>query len=202
VTRTRTLALALCLALAAIAAAASPASGGTAAAGANAGSDTAPGAKAADCVPVEHRKTIVKRKKVRRKGRWVKVKRKRVKRWWTCEPVEPPAEECDVPASTLGVSARDLGSTPAGTRYVLSRDCVTAGPVTVQLSNMGEDPHNLRLRPLLGPDPIWGVPGPGEELPPGQQQAGTFELAEGEWYLWCDLLLHEEQGMNAHLTVR
>jgi hypothetical protein len=158
-----------------------------------------------DCVPVQHKKKVVKRKKVRRHGRWVRVKRKRWKRWWTCEPVEAPVPpvRCEVPSSVLGVSARDAGSTPAGTRYVLSRSCVTAGPVTVQLRNMGEDPHNLFLRPLAGGGPTFSLPASQPfELPPGEELSDTLELARGEWYLWCDLLLHEEQGMNAHLTVR
>ena len=104
-----------------------------------------------------------------------------------------------MPSRNLGVTARDQ----TGSTFTLSRTCVTAGQVTVELSNQGEDPHNVFLRPVSGPDPGYSIPAdPPYELGPLSQEEATFGLAAGEWYLWCDLLLHEEQGMNAHLTVR
>lgn len=174
--------------------AASPAAGAAAPAAASASARPA----AADCVPVLHTKRVVKRKKVRRHGKWVRVKRKRVKRWWTCEPApEPPG--CAVPASALGVSAYDLG----GSRFVLSRPCVDAGAVNVELRNQGEDPHNLFMRPSGQLDPAYTIPEqePFELAPLGVQDR-TVALTPGQWYLWCDLLTHEQQGMNATLTVR
>ena len=157
-------------------------------------------ASAADCVPVRRSKTVVKRVKVKRHGRVVKVKRKRKKRWTVCVPVppDPAPKTCDLPSSNLGVIARDS----TGSSFTLSRNCVTAGQVTVQLNNQGEDPHNVWLRPLTGADPGYSIPAdPPYELGPMSQDDGTFTLTVGQWYLWCDLLLHEEQGMNAQLTV-
>jgi hypothetical protein len=154
-------------------------------------------AEAADCVPVEHTKKHIHKKKVRRNGRLVTRRKKHIHRWTTCEPVPPLT--CTEPSSNLGVTARDT----TGSSFTLSRSCVTAGAVTVQLNNQGEDPHNVFLRPIGGPDPGYSIPaGPPYELGPLSQDEGTFSLSAGEWYLWCDLLLHEEQGMNAHLTVR
>lgn len=156
-------------------------------------------AAAADCVPVQRRKTVVKRVQVKRHGRTVRVKRKRKVRWTVCVPVATPApEKCDVPSTNLGVIARDA----TGSTFTLSRSCVTAGPVSIQLNNQGEDPHNLWLRPLTGADPGFSIPAdPPYEVGPLTQDEGTFELTAGEWYLWCDLLLHEQQGMSARLTV-
>lgn len=154
-------------------------------------------AHAADCLPVEHTKKHIHKKKVRRNGKLVTKRKKHIHRWTTCEPTAPLT--CAEPSSNLGVTARDA----TGSSFTLSRSCVTAGAVTVQLNNQGEDPHNVFLRPVAGPDPGYSIPaGPPYELGPLSQEEGTFSLSAGEWYLRCDLLLHEEQGMNAHLTVR
>jgi hypothetical protein len=173
---------------------------------ASAGAQTAAGASApaeagarasADCVPVQHSKKVVKRKKVRRGGKWVRVKRKQTKRWWTCEPTPPPPG-CAVPSSNLGVTAHDV----TGTRYALSRPCVSAGQVNVELRNQGEDPHNLFIRPVGAFDPVYSIPEdePFELAPMGVQDR-TLSLSAGQWYLWCSLLSHELDGMNATLTV-
>ena len=157
-------------------------------------------AQAADCFPVQHSKTVVKRKKIRRKGgKVVRVKRRKVVRWTTCEP-PAPAPSCPLPASTLGVTARDS----AGSTFTLSRPCVSAGLVNVGLNNLGEDPHNLFLSPNgPGSDPVYRLPDTEPfEVPSLEQDEGTFELARGDWYLWCDLLSHEQQGMAATLLVR
>lgn len=168
----------------------------------------APGqAAAADCVLQQRSKTVVKRVKVKRGGKVVKVKRKRKKRWTVCVPVAPPAPQCDVPSSALGVTARDEGG--ANLSFTLSRTCVTAGSVTVELNNQGEDPHNVYLRPLAGPDPGYSIPSTGPEpfeLDPGLQESATFNLTAGEWYLTCELVdglgPHRDRGMSAHLTAR
>ena len=155
-------------------------------------------AEAADCVPVQHSKKHVHKKKVRRHGKLVTRRKKHIHRWTTCEPAPAPLT-CAVPSSSLGVVARDA----TGSSFTLSRACVTAGQVTVELNNQGEDPHNVFLRPISGPDPRYSIPAdPPYELGQLSQEEATFGLAAGEWYLWCDLLLHEEQGMNAYLTVR
>jgi hypothetical protein len=157
-------------------------------------------AQAADCVPTHHAKTVVKRKKVRRRGKVVRVKRRKVVRWTTCEPPPAPPATCPEPASALGVTARDS----TGSTFTLSRPCVSAGLVTVGLNNLGEDPHNLFLTPN-GPssEPVYRLPETEPfEVPSLERDEGTFELNRGDWYLWCDLLSHEQQGMAATLQVR
>jgi hypothetical protein len=160
------------------------------------------GAAAADCVPVQRSKTVVKRVKVKRHGRVVTVKRKRKKRWTVCAPAAPPPPKaCTVPSSNLGVTTEDDGISA----YILSRDCVTAGDVSIQLNNTeAMDPHNLWLRRADSgsTDPAYKLPSTDPfEVPPGGLATETFNLTAGEWYLWCDLLLHEQQGMKALLTV-
>ena len=110
-------------------------------------------AEAADCVPVEHTKKHIHKKKVRRNGRLVTRRKKHIHRWTTCEPVTTLT--CAEPSSNLGVTARDA----TGSSFTLSRSCVTAGAVTVQLNNQGEDPHNVFLRPARGPRPRLLDPG-------------------------------------------
>lgn len=161
----------------------------------------APGAEAsgAACVPVQHSKRVTKRVRVRRHGKWVKVKRKRIKRWTTCEPPPAPDNRCDPPSGFLQVTARDT----SGSTFSLSRPCVTAGPVDVELRNQGEDPHNLLLSPDgPGSAAVYSVPASAPfEVGPLEQAEETVSLTVGQWYLWCDLLTHEQQGMHASLTV-
>ena len=164
-------------------------------------------AAAADCIQVQHSKKVVKRVTVRRNGKLVKVKRRKTVRWITCEPA-PPALGCAEPSASLGVTARDDMSQP---RFTLSRSCVTVGTVSIQLQNQGEDPHDLRLRPagVASMAPVYSVPDSdpyelpawsGMGAPP--TDSASVALTAGDWYLWCDLLLHEQQGMNATLAVR
>lgn len=162
-------------------------------------------AMAADCVPVQHTKTVTKKVRVKKNGKVRKVKRKRKVHWTTCEPPPPPPPTlgCVEPASTVGVIARDNMESP---RYTLTRPCVTAGEVDVELNNQGEDPHHVFLRPagLASADAVFRIPDdpPDYELPPGQVREATLNLTAGDWYLWCDLLTHEQQGMFATLQVR
>ncbi len=191
-------ALAAALALSALAA---PSSGSPAA------------STSADCLLVPHSKTVVKRVKVKRGGEIVKVKRRKKVRWTTCEPVAAPAPPspaaCAVPSSAIGITALDDGFDP---RYLLSRPCVSAGTVHVELVNEGEDPHHVFLRPAGTPDgtaathripgaPPFQLQGHDGMGPPPSADA-DLSLPAGDWYLWCDLLDHEEAGMHTTLQAR
>lgn len=183
------------------------------------GAVSPPATSSADCVPVQHSKRVTKRVKVRRNGRIVKVKRKKSVRWETCKqqpaalgpPIAPPTlTPCAEPSSNLGVVARDSDSMP---RYSLSRPCVTAGSVHVELENQGEDPHHLFVRPIGSgsTQPSYRIPsepppfyelGPWDGMGPVPTAEADVALSAGDWYLWCDLLLHEEDGMSTTLQVR
>jgi hypothetical protein len=101
------------------------------------------------------------------------------------------------------------GSTPALGRFVsvsarewsftLSRPIVGAGSVTVELRNVGEDPHNLVVSPDDGshlPLASWA------DSDPGTAQRQSVTLGAGRYQLWCSLPDHEQQGMSVDLVVQ
>jgi len=164
---------------------------------------TASANAAAGCAWAKHSRRVVK--KVRRHGEVRRVKR--VRHFWTCKPLPatpdplppapgpilapPPVGESPEPTvSAIGVKAEEWS-------YTLSRPEVPAGEVVVELNNMGEDPHDLNLRPEGGEDPALQIP-----ITPAQQQTSKrFTLPAGTYRLWCDLDGHDEKGMHATLVV-
>lgn len=81
--------------------------------------------------------------------------------------------------------------------YVLSRQKLLAGRVILQLSNAGEDVHNLRIR-RRGARRHRLVP----RTDPGARAVLDRRLKPGRYYLWCSIADHEERGMRARLVVR
>jgi plastocyanin len=74
---------------------------------------------------------------------------------------------------------------------------VTAGDVTIELDNRGQDAHNLNLQEV-------GSEGPPEEIAETESLQRTrahFMLEPGVYRLWCSLPTHDEQGMHATLVV-
>jgi plastocyanin len=81
-------------------------------------------------------------------------------------------------------------------RYRLSRTRVRAGAAIVELVNMGEDAHDLRLRRVGGTVTI--------RFPVVQAGAHVdraVRLRPGRYALWCSLPGHREAGMRAVLVV-
>jgi hypothetical protein len=168
-----------------------------------AGSIAAGAEPGADCIWQRHSKRVVKH--VRRHGKKRRVVR--TKHWWTCEqapavaptptpnptpPVVPPTEPEPV-ANRVGVKSRDT----AGYSYTLSRPAAGSGPITVELNNEGEDPHNLNLQLEGGGEPAHAI----AETAPGKQTVATFNLPAGTYRLWCSIPTHDEQGMHATLIL-
>jgi hypothetical protein len=98
------------------------------------------------------------------------------------------------------IAALPLNPPPArelvqATEYhlALSRTRLRAGTAVIQLSNRGEDPHDLRIRGRRG--------GIRETVPGGLGQWRT-RLKPGRYVLYCSLPGHEKLGMRAVLTVR
>jgi plastocyanin len=160
-------------------------------------------AAAADCVWQQHSKRIVKQ--VKRNGRPRRLVR--VKRWWSCSPLAavpaiaaPPA----IAAAPGPVSEPESGPTPARLSvkatefsYTLSRPSIVAGEAIVELNNQGEDPHNLNLELQGGGSAPLEV----SEAGPLENRTANFDLAAGDYRLWCSLPEHEEKGMKATLVV-
>jgi plastocyanin len=116
-------------------------------------------------------------------------------------PVEPPVvvvPPTEPEPNALGVAADDHGGKKS---YVLSRQTVRSGRLTVQLQNKGEDPHDMEMQ-RIGED---GEPvGEPVEIPktePGEQKVQSIEVEPGEYRMWCNLFHHAEEGMEATITV-
>ncbi len=163
----------------------------------------APAASAEGCSWQRHSKPVVKQ--VKRHGHLRRVKH--MKHWWTCDaqpaafapvpalpvpaaPETPPAKEPESQISRLGVKAVEYS-------YTLSRPEVSAGEVTIELNNQGEDPHNLVLEHEGSADPSLEIPA----TPPVSQASASFTLSPGTYRLYCSLYKHEAKGMEATLVV-
>jgi hypothetical protein len=112
-------------------------------------------------------------------------------------PGDPgPGSGSGSPAPPLGrfvsVAAREFS-------FTLSRPIVGAGSVTVELRNVGEDPHNL----VIGPDDDSHTPlASWTDTDPGTTLRKSVTLAAGRYQLWCSLLDHEQRGMSVDLVVQ
>ena len=80
--------------------------------------------------------------------------------------------------------------------YSLSRRTVVAGPAIVELYNLGEDPHDLRME-RLGGGKLWKTP----LVFPGKYYDLNATLVPGRYRLWCSIANHRQLGMTAVLTV-
>jgi hypothetical protein len=82
-------------------------------------------------------------------------------------------------------------------RFNTSRSAVPAGPLFLQVKNIGEDEHDLRI---IGPRGVvraeTGVVGPG-----GLGQIRT-RLAQGRYTYLCTVADHASLGMTGTLLVR
>jgi hypothetical protein len=81
-------------------------------------------------------------------------------------------------------------------RYALSRRTIKAGAAIVELRNMGEDAHDLRLRRVGGTRVyVWPLAQPGDVVD------RELRLAPGRYVLWCGVADHRGLGMTATLVV-
>jgi hypothetical protein len=93
-------------------------------------------------------------------------------------------------AAQLGVAASEF-------HLVLSRPSVKAGVVEIELQNVGEDPHDLRIR-RVGGTHTFKIP----LTRPGDRRSVALNLRPGRYRLWCSLADHPALGMQALLRVR
>lgn len=85
-----------------------------------------------------------------------------------------------------------------GYHFILSSPSVTAGRVTVEFVNHGQDPHNLNA---VEPIARETVSPPAENTSPGARHALTLTLHHGSYSLFCSLANHRAEGMEATLRV-
>jgi plastocyanin len=77
-----------------------------------------------------------------------------------------------------------------------SRLKLKAGPAIVELSNFGEDPHDLRFQ-RAGGTRVYGI----KTTPPGDDTDLSVKLLPGRYTLWCSIADHRKRGMQATLIV-
>ena len=80
--------------------------------------------------------------------------------------------------------------------YTLSRLHVHAGTATIELVNLGQDLHDLRLQ-RHGSRHIAGLP----VVAPGDHADLTVKLRPGRYSFWCSIANHRKLGMHAQLIV-
>jgi hypothetical protein len=83
-------------------------------------------------------------------------------------------------------------------RFALSRGSVRAGPVVIELYNLGEDDHDLALRRQANGAVTRRI----RVVGPGKVRQLETSLARGRYALWCTLSDHRARGMRATLVVR
>ncbi len=81
-------------------------------------------------------------------------------------------------------------------RLTLSRVVVPGGRVRIELVNLGEDPHDLKLR-RIGGKYTYTIP----ETLPGERSTKTLSLFRGRYRVWCAIAGHRDWGMRATLRV-
>ena len=108
-----------------------------------------------------------------------------------------------VGALALGAPARGDAAQPSRVQVVakeyslgLSRLRLKAGTAIVELDNLGQDPHDLRLQ-REGAGHIAGL----GKTAPGSLADLTLHLAPGRYLLWCSIADHRSLGMRATLVV-
>ncbi|ADB49533.1 cupredoxin domain-containing protein [Conexibacter woesei] len=90
-------------------------------------------------------------------------------------------------STAVGVSAREFRLTPYRTR-------VPAGEVRFNLTNFGEDAHDLVVRSASG-----RVVGRSAEVRAGSRTVLRVRLRRGSFRLSCDVADHARRGMRATL---
>ena len=90
----------------------------------------------------------------------------------------------------LGVGAQEFHLT-------LSRPSVKAGVLEIELQNVGEDPHDLRVR-RVGGSHTFSIP----LTQPGKRRTIALNVRPGRYRLWCSVADHRALGMQALLRVR
>ena len=82
--------------------------------------------------------------------------------------------------------------------FFLSRTTVNPGPAVIQYQNIGEDPHDLKVK-RRGDARIFAV---GELEPDEVGHVSPRLKRDSRYELWCSLDGHREAGMEAVLKVR
>ena len=80
--------------------------------------------------------------------------------------------------------------------FALSRLTVHSGPALVELDNMGQDLHDLRVQ-QHGSKHIAGL----GVIRPGSRATLSLNLPAGRYSFWCSVADHRARGMQATVIV-
>ena len=94
------------------------------------------------------------------------------------------------PAAHVQIVARDFS-------YSLSRVQLRSGTAVVELMNLGQDAHDLRLQ-RVGARHIAGTP----VVSSGDRAELSLRLLPGRYRIWCSIADHRARGMAATLVVK
>ena len=103
--------------------------------------------------------------------------------------VSAPTGAAPASPARLQVSATEF-------RFALSRLQIKPGRAIIELVNMGEDDHDLRLR-RLGGTRVWRL----RRTDPGDRSQLRASFGTGTFRLWCSLGRHRQLGMRTTLRV-
>jgi hypothetical protein len=81
-------------------------------------------------------------------------------------------------------------------RLSMSRVVVPGGRVRVELVNLGEDPHDLKIH-RIGGRYTYSI----SETLAGERSTKTLRLTRGRYRVWCAVDGHRDWGMRATLRV-
>jgi uncharacterized cupredoxin-like copper-binding protein len=79
----------------------------------------------------------------------------------------------------------------------MSRRTINAGAAIVELRNMGQDAHDLRMK-RVGGKRLYKWP----NVQPGDVVDRELTLLPGRYVLWCGVANHRALGMTATLVVK
>jgi plastocyanin len=82
-------------------------------------------------------------------------------------------------------------------RYAMSRRTIKAGGAIIELRNLGQDAHDLRVK-RVGGTRVYAWP----NVEPGAVADLELKLLPGRYVLWCSVANHRALGMTATLVVR
>ncbi len=106
-------------------------------------------------------------------------------------------------AGPSATAAARLLVTATEFRFTLSRSALAAGPAIVQLSNRGQDRHDLVIRRLSRRGrQIGAAPRGAPQAAPGAVLERAYRLPPGRYVVFCSLPGHRRAGMQARLVVR
>jgi uncharacterized cupredoxin-like copper-binding protein len=133
-----------------------------------------------------------------------------MRRWFCLAGVVAAALVSGPLAPGAGASAKQAKKVKVPTHLLVyaqewslwtSRATMPAGTIYVQLSNRGEDAHDVRVRRLNRAGHMVGPTEGVKVTLPGDLSQATWHLTKGRYELYCSMPGHLAMGMHTKITV-